>query len=266
MESRKYACLNDRDWLVREYLDNGRSTLDIARSIGAPTGNSVRQALARFSIPIRNRSKAQTHKRSDGFRLNLEVLHGCLLGDGGLKKSNPRSQLSMPYFYKKNKNYDHVEFVANQLFDCNVSDRIVDDTNIINGKSFTYHKLSSFANENLDALYKDWYPAGKKVVPNNVCVTTTTLLHWFLDDGSSSHRRKESKTKQITITMSSQSFTKTEQEMLCSLFNESFELGMSLKKTNSGTGYVIGISQSKSQHFFDVIGKCPVDSMIYKWK
>jgi hypothetical protein len=47
---------------------------------------------------------------------------------------------------------------------------------------------------------------------------------------------------------------------------DQFDLDCKLKKVNYGTGCQISISQSQTALFYDIIGKCPVSSMEYKWK
>jgi len=44
-------------------------------------------------------------------------------------------------------------------------------------------------------------------VPYDINITPTVLLHWFMDDGSTTQRRKDSKTKQIITTFCTESFS-----------------------------------------------------------
>ena len=44
-------------------------------------------------------------------------------------------------------------------------------------------------------------------------INNKTLLHWFLDDGSTSFRRFESNTKQVRLVLCSESFEKHQQEL-----------------------------------------------------
>lgn len=112
MGSYKYSQLNDFDWLYEKYITNQISSLDISKLIGCKTSNSVRQALSRFNIPIRNISESLTIN-NDIVTINDSVITGCLLGDGWLKRFNTNSEISYPYFIKKNKYRSHIEYVAN---------------------------------------------------------------------------------------------------------------------------------------------------------
>jgi hypothetical protein len=76
MGSRKYKQLNDEQWLRDQYLGKEKSTTQIAKEIGASAGNSVRQALQRFGITVRNQSEAQTIGNDDTFIFDTNVLNG----------------------------------------------------------------------------------------------------------------------------------------------------------------------------------------------
>jgi hypothetical protein len=127
----------------------------------------------------------------------------------------------------------------------------------------------SINNNELSEIYNIWYPKNNnyiKVIPKDIEPTPEMLLHMFLDDGCAYHRRKESKIKQIKLTISSQSFTRDDQEMFCEKVNNIFNLKMRTEATNSGTGYRIGLPQSKVNDFYNVIGPPPFESLAYKWK
>lgn len=269
-KSRKYPKLNDEQWLRQKYLKEGVSAVKIGEIIGVKTSNSVRQSLIRFGIPLRNSSDAQTHNReSDGLVLNLPVIEGCLLGDGSLSVYNKNSAICKASFQKKNIHYDHVMFVANQIFNKNPEDRIKKSGNKVNGKFYSYFCLSSYKHKSLRDLYNRWYPDWnnqKKIIPEDLSVSAEMLLHMFLDDGSSHHRRKESKTKQIAITLSTQCFEKENQEIFVDKVKSKFGLQMSVKTTGDGTGWRIQVPQSQTPLFYEIIGPPPVESLAYKWK
>ena len=163
----KYELLDNKEWLQKQYVNNKLSTLKIANLVGARSGNYVRQALIRHTIPVRNRSDGQTVSSDDDFFImNYPIFFGSLLGDGSLKVHNKHSDASYPHFHKKNITYI----------------------------------LRTLAHKDLLPVYNTWYPASnnyKKLIPEDVVISSELLLHMFLDDGSSSIRRKHSKTKQI---------------------------------------------------------------------
>ena len=262
----KYKKLNDKKWLYEHYIDKKLSTKKICKLAGAKTPNSVRQSLIRFNIPLRSISEGLTcNREDDGFIFEREILDGCLLGDGFLRSYNKKSDQSYPYFSKRNIHYDHVLFVANQIFDSSHKVRIQEKNELFLGKYRTIFQLRTLSHKKLLEYFREWYPPNKnykKTIPKNLVLTPTVLLHWFLDDGCSYRRNR--KTRQITITFCSECFSVPEQKIIQKQFKYNFGIKTWLHKTKSG--YRIEINQSYADKFYNVVGRCPVSSMEYKWK
>ena len=257
----KYELLNNKELLAKLYSENN-STIKIAKLAGAKTCNSARQALIRFDIKLKNISDGLTSSSSknDFFILNNNVIIGSLLGDGGLSRYNRFSEESYPKFYKKNKFCNHIEFVAKSIFAKNYKDRIKKEFRYGN----IYFTLSSFVHKELLYLDDKWYTKDNiKVVPTDISLNKEIMLHWFLDDGSTSWRIDR---KTVRLTLCSESFTKDEQLILCEKIRNEFGLLATIRKTNSGTGYRIHISENYVNDFLDLIGPCPVPELSYKWK
>lgn len=263
------AELNDADWLRNKYIEEQCSTVEIGKLVGAKPG-SVGAALHKHGIPTRNWSDSQTKNFDDGLVLNESVLIGSLLGDGQLRPYNRQSNISVPRFKKKNKFYDHVCFVAKALF-TKWEDRIFTVNGKLNGNIFQHFEISSYAHRELVDIYRKWYPASvgyKKVVPDDIVLDSTSLLHWFLDDGYSL-RVKGAKYKTVFVVFCSESFSPDHQMFLCETMEKTFGLKTKLLRLkNRGTGYRIKVPTTEVEHFFDLIGPCPaeVPSMAYKWK
>jgi len=269
MES-KYNKLNDKKWLHQKYVIEGKGTNRIANIVGCKAANSVRQALIRHNISVRNISNGLTYNRKDDFLLSdvaLQIIIGSLLGDGFLRKHNKYSDNSYPYFAKRNKFKDHVEYVAQNIFTDHFNKYISVDININFGKRLVYHIIRTHVQKSLLDLYKRWYPENnyfKKIVPKDIELTPIVLLNWFMDDGNS-YRRKR-KTRQIIITFCAESFTSQDQLWLIDEMQNKYGISCSLRNVKFGTGCRIEIKQSYADIFYDIIGKCPVPSMKYKWK
>lgn len=274
--SYKYPKLNDRDWLYEQYMEKGLGTRDIAKLAGAKTPNSARQALKRYGIDVRTISDGLTYGREhDGFIFNdhtKEIIDGCLLGDGSLRSWNVESENSFPFFHKKNIGYDHILYVAKQIFNFEPENRIEEEYS--NG--FRCFKIRTLSHKELKDIQKIWYPKSnlyKKEVPESINITSEVLLHWFMDDGSSYLRKRNDyksdwnkPNKQIVIIMCTESFNRDNQEMLAEKIRNKFEINFTVGKCGFGTGWRMFLSQSQVESFYEILGKCPVKSMEYKWK
>ncbi|RDJ35078.1 MAG: hypothetical protein DWQ19_09590 [Crenarchaeota archaeon] len=261
----KYEKLNDKKWLKQKYEVEGLSTAKISELAGAKTCNSARQALIKYNIKIRSIKEGITFNRQeDFFVFNQSVIIGCLLGDGGLGCYN-RQGNSNAFFFKKNKNYDHITYVANLLFEKNKEKRIKEGGNECNGKYCKYFSLRTLTHEALTKIDKEWYPKEhnyNKIIPKNLKIDATVLLHWFLDDGSTSFCKNS-----VRAVFCSESFHKNDQKMLVDKIHNMFpDLKLTLNKCNSGFGWRVGIKPNSLNIFYDIIGPCPVPSLAYKWK
>lgn len=263
-KSYRYPLLNDLDWLRQKYEVDGLSTVKMADIAGAKSPNSVRQSLLRHGIPVRTIGDSLVHKRKDdGFTENKDIIEGSLLGDGFLQKWNKHSHCATAYFAKRNKYYDHVRYVAKDLFPSRPDDAVVEKKE----KRGTIFTIRSLSHKWLNPYFDRWYPEWsnrEKVVPEDIVLTPKVLLHWFLDDGSS-YRRKR-KTNQVIIVLSSECFSLENQQMLCDKMKSTFDIYGKPYPTNSGVGYRITIPQSQTSEFYKVIGSPPVASLSYKWK
>ncbi len=268
-KSRLYENLNNEQWLREQYLVKNKSTQEIASIVGADSGNSVRQALIRKGIEVRNKSDGLTIKRTSLFVENKDVINGCLLGDGFMRVYNRESDESYPAFYKRNKYYDHVLWVGEQLMGSQAAERIRPEIRILNDKEFPCYLLHGFCEKMLLDYYRKWYPKSsgfKKVVPHDLEINEKVILNWFLDDGTSYRYRLTSPTKQVIIWFCSESFIKEDQEWLCDKMNEKYNLKAKVHVRKGGTGWRIKLPQSKTADFFEIIGPPPIKSLAYKWK
>lgn len=262
--SYKYQLLNDHKWLKQKYIDEGLGTQDIAKLAGARTANSARQALIRANIPMRSISESQTFNRDIIFTEDHEVINGSLLGDGFLYKYSWESSDSRPAFHKRNIHYDHVAYVAQHLSP-QWEQLIAPEESSDGDKSFLFRSL---VQDSLRPYSDRWYPRRNqyiKVVPKGLILTPKTILHWFMDDGSTSWRT--GRPNSVVLVFCSESFTKKDQERLCRQLR-AFGIYARVSPCPWGTGWRIRIRESSVSNFFNFIGPCPVQvsSMKYKWK
>lgn len=268
MPSYKYPHLNDDEWLYTKYVIEGMGTSAIALLLGIKSSNSVREALIRANIPVRDFRESQIYNRDDdGFIINYDVITGCLLGDGYLRCYNKNSEYSAPYFSKTNKFKDHIQYVASKIYEYNQDNWISLSRNKCNGKVLNYWSIRTLSHDSLTPLYNKWYPLSnnrRKTIPDDLIITPDVMLHWFLDDGSTYQRKR--KTKQVYGILCTECFTLDEHKLLQEKVKHSLGLNLSISKINYGTGYRLTIKQSEIYDFYETIGPCPVDSLKYKWK
>lgn len=264
-----YEQLNDREWLNEEYSNKQRSQLNISKEIGCGS-NSVRQALIKFNIPIRNPRDAQLVNGQCEVTINKSILDGSMMGDAYFYKWR-KGESSYPSLMKKNKYKDHLTLFA-ESFTISPKIKQVEQVLKATGKTYTYYQFRTGVNENFQQHYERWYPKSnnyKKVIPDDIEIDSEFLLHWFLDDGCSFWRKRENQRKeQVLINFASECFEKDQQERLCEKINEKYQLNIRVRphRWDNKLGYRCHITQANTERFFDIIGECPVESMAYKWK
>jgi hypothetical protein len=100
-----------------------------------------------------------------------------------------------------------------------------------------------------------WYPQRKKIVPNDIDLSPTTCLYWYLGDGGLHYGKLKFKGLRINT----QGFDK---EGIVLLSNKLIELGFKNYVESKG---VIGLSPISARNFLSYIGESPIFCYKYKW-
>jgi hypothetical protein len=182
----------------------------------------------------------------------LEVIQGCLLGDGCLSIKGKSS-----CFMYGSSNLDHVEYVWNQLKDL-VSPRYKDGPirreiyDKRTKKTYINYSIRTKSSITFYNLRMVWYPEGLKIVPKDLELTNTIILLWYVGDGSldKSHGY---------IKLCTDSFDKDSLEFLNGQLQE-------WKSWINFTNNRIYIKRIFAKHFLNYIGDCPVESYKHKWE
>lgn len=273
----KHAIFGDRKWLEEKYLVEKLSLSQIAELVGNGCTNfGVSAALVRNGIRVRTKGEGLRNAKRGGedhFVFDESIITGALLGDGGLRKNNNNSKDSFPGFHKCNINYDHITFVAKQLFRKDYEKRIRECENKNKFGGGIIFRLTTHTHEEFVPLFESWYPAPtyKKVIPKNIKIDEKVLLHWFLDDGYSYRVLAAGKYPYVRVQFATQSFTKEDLDFLCGKIYDKFGLKLYPRfhqkhGVYKGTGYYLELSQSHNKDFYNIIGPPPVESLAYKWK
>lgn len=181
----------------------------------------------------------------------IEVIQGCLLGDGGIFTKGNSS-----YFAYSSSQQEHVQYVWEQLKEyttlryCKgpVKSEVYDKRT---GKTYFNFAIRTKSNIVFNRIWKNWYPNNKKHVPKNLQITNTVALFWYLGDGSLD--KKDSYIKFCTD----------------SFDNESLEyLQTQLKRWSVWINHKnrrIYMKRIFVRSFLEYIGNCPVTCYSHKW-
>jgi hypothetical protein len=251
---------------ISELYMSGASTREVNRTLGIGTAQYHLKRLGQ----TRSRSNALRNSAAKRYRdvplsnAILEIIEGNLLGDGCISRNHGNRSC---VYQHSTKYRDHLIWLK-KLFEqegIQTNKIYVRPPYVgLKGKAF-FGESYSFRTEFLPAfrvLRDRWY-APVKIVPENLVLTPTTLLHWYLGDGNLSQAGKSF----LRLKFSSQGFTRTDNELL---IGKLLEVGLeaTLRKEWNGSGCIIGLRSSSVRRFFDLIGDCPTslyESYGHKW-
>lgn len=182
-----------------------------------------------------------------------DIITGSLLSDGCINNSNNGKN----YFWTHTSiNEDYIDYIISET-NLNLSKKFNKEKEFYyknkkykSKKNFYFKSKSSVSFTNYKKL---WYKNRIKVVPENIKITPTVLLHWYLGDGSIS--------RENGITLCTDSFSS---ESINYLMYELSNLKF-LPMLNYLNNRII-IPNKRVKEFLNLIGNCPVKSFEYKWE
>jgi hypothetical protein len=211
---------------------------DNIRSIGpsiiifSDYGSTITQLLI-SSLPL-IKPKRLKNKEKAAFSIpsNLkEIFVGLLLGDlyGRSRYGNTRFVFKQGLIHK---DYLYHLYELFSLF-CPSEPKVtrgLSDTRT--GKIYSSISFSTYTLPCFNELYTLFYLSGKKVIPNNIedLLTPLSLAYWIADDGSWNKPQRY-------VSLSTESFTLAEVEVLIKVLNTKFNL--SCYKSRNGAAYKI---------------------------
>ena len=228
----------------------------------------VNRRMKKFYIPSRTYSESIQMSREKEYGkyniLNLnskqkQILDGLIFSDGYLKgKGTYTSNYVQSCKYKEF--LKHIQLILPLGYNCDIYERF-EKGGFGNNQKYQSYYLSSLGSKYLLKERKRWYPNGKKIIPKDFKLTNLSLLYLFLGDGSYGSYKKHKRYKSLII--SSQSFTKEENEFFVKLLlNLGIEATINCRDSKH---HYVRIRNKSIEKFFKIIGSCPVKCYEYKW-
>lgn len=175
---RKYQ---NSGWLKRKYWDDGYSMMQVAELAGA-CYVTVWTWMNKFGIPRRSHYDAywgNGNHRASLDQKAINFLNGLLLGDGYLYyRDNEKCAL----YSHTDKNLSYLVWLSSVLGGMGIKQ--MGKIGIQKTQRGTYSRYRSLHYVELGNLARIWYPNGEKIVPDNLILSPTTLLNWYIGDGN----------------------------------------------------------------------------------
>jgi hypothetical protein len=184
-----------------------------------------------------------------------DIIDGSLLSDGCITKRAPHCKNYCFVHSSAAKSY--VEFIQKDLSFRTAGKYHKPRTSPISSKIFSpivgngSYDLLSPTSETFTEYRRNWYPNGKKIVPIDLELTQTTLLHWWLGDGTLDNGRG--------VVFCTEGFDKTSLQRLSDKLTPLFP-----NYINPSNRIVI--YSKYVTEFFQLIGPPPVSDYAHKWK
>ena len=181
--------------LYEQYVVQGKSTTAIAKDSLTLLGTKISTSLVYFSllrhnIPVRSKSLSVSMAKSTLDRnisfVNdkiMEWVDGFLLGDGNINFNHNRNDGLGSRYYFGSVEKDWTAYAMSGFQPYQPSEPRPCDGKRKRSPNYTWQS-QTLTHPDIVAQFKRWYPNGKKKVPYDVSATPTSLLLWYLGDGS----------------------------------------------------------------------------------
>ncbi len=261
----KLDCL--KDYVLDLYLGQGLGAITVAARL-AQSGLTVCEGtilnrLHYWGVVVRPQPATTT--RTDLTPNDHELLAGLLLGDGSLSAIKPGINRNSCFSIAT----VHEEYASHLQQDLPFKTRVnirEKHTSIIQGhitKCRRAYRLSSNFDLALTDLHNHWYQNSTKIIPEDLQLTPTTVLHWFLGDGHAVYTHDH----YVVVGFATYCFTWAECEGLVDRFKEvDSRLDFHVQQHRPGQPKIISQKQSTVGAFYEYVGTSPVNCFQYKWK
>ncbi len=186
------------------------------------------------------------------------ILVGLMLGDGHLETQNKGRTFRLKVEHSINQK-DYVDWLYDQFKELVLTKPQIKEQEI-NGVTYQKYWFSTISIGEFRFYGKQFYPKGKKIVPEmtSKLVTPLSLAIWFMDDGS----LKSSLHKARVI--NTQGFGEQDLKRLQKMLAKKFGIITTLRKQKEGKQ--IYILSAETEKFISLIKPFVIPSMEYKIK
>ncbi len=230
--------------------ESGQSQSKIAKTFKCHPG-TIEMYFQIFDIRRRNESERQRLRRGRSIILTEtenEVLDGLLLSDMHIEKATFQGRLTFGVLHKEFANLI-LENLRNVVWGNLYPYKPKNSSNV------NYFCKSAFNIQMFD-LHKIWYKESVKIVPNELnTISPLTLYWWYLGDGYVCKIRDQ-------IALCTDAFSSSENERLCSILNQTYNLNLRVDTRNRISMY----GKDNIRQFLEVIGRPKVKCYEYKWR
>lgn len=199
-------------------------------------------------------------------QMQLEILNGCLLGDGCLYLHKNAKQACFSYTCKDKELTEYLYEVFKDFGGSGVCYSQYLDKRT--GKNYTRYAFKTRVHPILTEIYYQWYKDNKKIIPQELKLTPITCLYWYIGDGCLSKRiNKNTKEKKSeVICLATNCFTYDDNNKLINQLKEFNAYIGKNKNKKKDVQYIIIIPKKWTYNFLKYIGKCPFNFYNYKWE
>lgn len=192
------------------------------------------------------------------------------IGDGCLRKPHPKTgcvQLEIAHSNKQKEYCEHKKSLIENILHKNIKLHERKVLCSLNNKSYDTCRFM-ITNDYFIYLRKLLYPFGRKTMNRNILnkLTLEGIAIWYMDDGSCYYKISDISNKpiQIDLRISTDCFTKEENEDIIKYFKEVWGINFHLFYQKSRNCWIIRARKQAALKFIDLIKPYVHPSMMYK--
>ena len=248
----KQLNLSDDEFKTKlNYLyEGGQSQPQLAKTFGCHLG-TIEVYFEKFGLITRTRSESARIVKERHIVLSeqeKDVLSGMLLSDMHIERGAFQGRFTFGVLHEEFANAIR-ENLKSATWGCLYPYKPKNSPNL------NFFCKSAFSIQIFD-LHKMWYREKTKIVPPELnVISPLTLYWWYLGDGYVCKNRDQ-------IALCTDAFSKSENERLCSILNQTYDLNLRVDAKNRISMY----GKNNIHQFLGVIGEPKVKCYEYKWR